>query len=140
MNRFKELFPLVRMFPLAIMQIHTPLVHLRPKFFHPSDLGCPISEETPSPKENINKRWHYYMLSGPTFRSAFVFTINSLALSGFPLTSYHLAEAWLSAFSWLCTLVLQLSENITKCLLFIIIHIFSIHFAINLFYLHNLKT
>ena len=122
------------MFPLAVMQIHPPppLVHLRPKFSHPSDLGCPNSEETPSPKENINERWHYYMLSGPIFRSAFVFTINSLALSGFPLTSYHLAEAWLSAFSWLWTLVLQLSENITKCLLFIIIHIFSIHFAMNL--------
>ena len=60
------------------------------------------------------------MLSGPSFRSAFVFGINSLILSGFPLTSFDLAEASLSAFSWL--------------------HIFSTHFAINLFYLHNFKT
>ena len=35
---------------------------------------------------------------------------------------------------------MQLSQNIPKCLLFIIIHIFGTHFAINLFYLHNLKT
>ena len=34
------------------------------------------------------------MLSGLSFRSAFVFSINSiLILSGFPLTSLHLAEA-----------------------------------------------
>ena len=45
------------------------------------------------------------MLSGPSFRSAFVFSINSLILSGFRLTSFHLAEASLSAFSWLHTLV-----------------------------------
>ena len=44
------------------------------------------------------------MLSGPSFRSAFVFGINSLILSGFPSTSFHLAEASLSAFSWLYTL------------------------------------
>ena len=44
------------------------------------------------------------MLSGPSFRSAFVFGINSLILSGFPLTSFDLAEAS-SAFSWLHTLV-----------------------------------
>ena len=36
-------------------------------------------------------------------------------------------------------LLCVLSKNM-KCLLFIIINIFSIHFAMNLFYLHNLKT
>ena len=45
------------------------------------------------------------MLSGPSFRSAFVFSINSLILSGFSLTSFHLAEASLSVFLWLYTLV-----------------------------------
>ena len=40
-------------------------------------------------------------------------------------------------FIFLC---LQLSKNITKCFLVIIVHIFSTHFAINLFYLHILKT
>ena len=43
------------------------------------------------------------MLSGPSFRSAFVFNINSLILSGFPVTSFNLAEVSLSDFSWLYT-------------------------------------
>ena len=35
-----------------------PLVHLRPKFFHPLDLGRPISNESPSPNDivQVNKR------------------------------------------------------------------------------------
>ena len=45
------------------------------------------------------------MLSGPSFRSAFVFIINSLILSGFLLISFHLAKASISGFSWLYTLV-----------------------------------
>ena len=45
------------------------------------------------------------MLSGPSFRSTFPFSINSLILCGFPLISFHLTEAPLSAFSWLYTLV-----------------------------------
>ena len=45
------------------------------------------------------------MLSGRFFRLVFVFSINSLILSGFPLTSFHLVEASPSAFSWLDTLV-----------------------------------
>ena len=44
------------------------------------------------------------MLSCRSFRSAFVFSINSLILSGLPLSSFHLAEASLSAFWWLYTL------------------------------------
>ena len=64
----------------------TPLVQLRPKFFHPLDLGRPISNEPhpPTPSSNDNqpiKRKQpkdvYYMLSGLFFRSAFVFSINS---------------------------------------------------------------
>ena len=80
------------------------------------------------------------MLSGPSFRSPLVFSVNSLILSDFPLTSFHLAEASLSAFLWLFTFECAVSKNITKCLLSIVIHIFSTHFAINLFYLHNMKT
>ena len=60
-----------------------------------------------------------------------------------PLTPFHVAEASLSAFWWLYTRVCscpKLSKNIMKCLSFITAHIFSTHFAINLFYLHNLKT
>ena len=33
------------------------------------------------------------MLSGLSFKSAFVFRIHSLILSGFPLNSFYLAEA-----------------------------------------------
>ena len=80
------------------------------------------------------------MLLGPSFRSAFVFSINFLILSGFSLTSFHLVEASLSTFLWLYTLVclcVQLSKNITKCLLFVYIHIFSPYFAINL---QSIKT
>ena len=33
------------------------------------------------------------MLSGLSFKSALVFSINSLILSGFPLISFHLAKA-----------------------------------------------
>ena len=51
--------------------------------------------------ENVIQRFDYRMLSGYSFRSAFVFSINSLILPGFPFTSFHLTEASLSAFSWL---------------------------------------
>ena len=44
------------------------------------------------------------MLLGPSFRSTFVFSINSLILSGFLLTSFPLNEASLFAFSWLYAL------------------------------------
>ena len=40
------------------------------------------------------------MLSGPSFRSAFVIIINLSILSGFPLNSFHLAKPSLSAFFW----------------------------------------
>ena len=62
-------------------------------------------------KENIIQGLYYYMLSDLSFRSAFVFSINSLVLSGFPLTSFHLAEASLSAFSWLYTLVSSIVQK-----------------------------
>ena len=83
----------------------TPLVQLRPKFFHPLDLGPHISNEPPypptppSPNDNQsierkhNPSFICYTLSGLSFRSSFVFSINSLSLSCFPLISFHLAEA-----------------------------------------------
>ena len=40
-------------------------------------------------KENISKD-DYDILSCPSFRPTFVFSINSLILSGVPLTSFHL--------------------------------------------------
>ena len=58
-----------------------------------------------SPLHMISNHDHQFMLSDPSFRSAFVFSINSLILSGFSLTSFNCAEAPLFAFSWLYTLV-----------------------------------
>ena len=110
------------------------------------------------------------MLSGFSFRLAFVFSVNSLNLSGFPLTSFHLFEDnfvrrsilknWkplfrlpliakrcdvinvelkthyllFRGFMFLCG---QSSKNITKY--FFKKCFFRTHFAINLFYLPNLK-
>ena len=81
-----------------------------------------------------------YMLSSPSLRSTFVFSINSLILSGFPLTSFHLAEDSLPAFSWLYTLVCAVVQKYQEMpFIYNYLH-FSTQFAINLFYLHNLKT
>ena len=94
----------------------TPYVHLRPTFFHPLDLRLPISNEllSSNDKQSVKRKHNLrmtIMLSGPSFRSAFVFSINSLILSGFPLTFFDLAEASLSAFTWLYTLVCAAVEN-----------------------------
>ena len=69
------------------------------------------------------------MLSSPSFKSPLLLSINSLILSGFPLTFFHLAEAPLSAFLWFHYLTYH-----KMSFLFIIIHIVSPHFPINLFY------
>ena len=79
------------------------------------------------------------MLSGPSFMSAFVFSINSLIFSGFPLTFFHLAEASLSAFSWLYTLVCAVVQKYHEMSFIYNYSHFSTHFESNLFYLHNLK-
>ena len=88
------------------------LVHLRLKFSQRLDPGHPVpSKLSPFSRNYIQsiKRKHnpkddYYMLSGPSFRLAFVFSINSLILPAFPLTSFHLAS-FLFAFSGLYILV-----------------------------------
>ena len=51
----------------------------------------------PSPNDNQSikrkqSKDDYYMLSGLSFRSVFVFSINSLILSGFPLISFYLTD------------------------------------------------
>ena len=74
------------------------------------------------------------MLSGPSFRPAFVFSINSLILSSFPLTFFHLAEVSLSAFSRLYTLVCAVVQNYLQ------IFIFLIFIFRPFFYFHNLKN
>ena len=53
----------------------------------------PLQMITNQLKENIIQGWLLYMLSGPFFMSAFIFSISSLILSDFSLTSFHLVEA-----------------------------------------------
>ena len=66
--------------------------------------------------------------------------LNSLILLGFPLTSFHLAEASRSIFSWLYTLMCEVLQKYHEMSFIYNYSHLSIHFAINLFYLHNLKT
>ena len=54
------------------------------------------------------------MLSSPTFKSAFAFSMNSLILPGFPLTSFHLAEASVFALSWHYTLACAFVQKYHK--------------------------
>ena len=61
-------------------------------------------------KENIIQGWLLYVIRS-FLQLAFVSSINSLILSGFLLTSFHLAEASRSPFSWLYGLV---SANVQK--------------------------
>ena len=68
---------------------------LRPKFFYPLDLGRPVSNEPPPPndsqsiKRKRNPRMTTIMLPGLSFRSAFVFSINSCCVVYFDLFSFH---------------------------------------------------
>ena len=66
------------------------------------------------------------MLSGPSFRLAFVFSINSYILPGFPLTFFYLAEASISAFSWLYTLVCAGVQKYHEIVLFTVIQFLAL--------------
>ena len=72
---------------------------------------------------------------------SFVFSVNSLISSGFPLASFHLVEPSLSAFSWLYTLVCEFVQKYHEMsFLFIITHNLSTHFAVNLFFFPQLEN
>ena len=129
----------------------TPLVHLRPKIFHPLDVGRPISNELPltfSPllqmmtsNQSIKKK-HNAKITIIYYKSflqvGFPFQYQLISLACNSLISFHLAEASLSAFSWLYTLYAFAQKYHEMSYIFN--YIFSSHFAIVLFYLHNLKT
>ena len=93
-----------------------------------------VQDQTNPPCQIITNQLKENMLPGPISKSAFVFNINSLILLGFPLASFHLAEASLSAFVWFYTRACS-CPNITNCLLLIIVYIFSTRLTINLFHL-----
>ena len=83
----------------------------------PLTLDVQFQTNRPPPPPNDNqsvKRKHNHMLSGPSFKLAFVFSINSLILPGFPLTSLHLAEASLTTFLWVYTLVCAVVQKYNK--------------------------
>ena len=91
-----------------------PLVHLRPKFFHPLDVGRPISNEPhppPPPSPNDNQSIKKDVIEG-----LLLYVIESFLQVGFPFQYqlinlacisfdfFSFTEASLSAFSWLYTL------------------------------------
>ena len=93
-------------------QFSPPLSIYVQNYLTPLTLDIQFQMNIPLPSPNNNQpikrkqsKDQYYMLSGPSFRLLFVFSINSLIFPGFPLTSFHLAEASLSAVLWLYTLV-----------------------------------
>ena len=59
------------------------------------------------------------MLSGPSFSSAFIFSRNSLFLSEFPFTSFHVVKPCNLLYRGFILLCVQLSKNITECLLWL---------------------
>ena len=86
----------------------------------------------PPPLQMITNQWKENMIQGWL---SCVITI----LSGFSLTSFHLAEASLSAFSWIYILVCAVVQKYHKLSFIYNYAHFSAHFAINLLYLHNLN-
>ena len=124
----------------------TPLVHLLPKFFHSVDLGRPISKKTPPSslqmvtnqlKENVNPRMTIYVIKFfLQFGLRFHYQLINIVWLSFDFFLFR----WSLTICFFVALYSCVCKHIMKCLLFIIIHILSTHFAINLFYLHNLKT
>ena len=94
----------------------TLLVYLHPKVFHPLDLGRPISNELPTPFPNDNQSVKKSIIQGWLLHGIRSFLQvgfrfhhqNSLIFFGFPLTSFHLVEASLSAFK-ICS---KINENL----------------------------
>ena len=106
-----------------IFKTPLPLFHQCPKFVHPLGFGRPISNEPPpSPSDNQSiKRKHNPKMTiiyhhAQSFRSAYIFSINSLILFGLTLTSFHWADVSPSAFWWLYTLACAVVQNYQEML------------------------
>ena len=78
-----------------------------PLFIYVQNSSTPLTLDALSPNDNqsIKRKNNPMVLPRPSLRSAFLFSISSLIISGFPFTSFRLAEASRSAFLWLYTLV-----------------------------------
>ena len=79
-------------------------------------------------KKNINQGILLFVMRS-FLKVGLPFSINSLILSGFPLIYFHLAEASLSTFSWLYTLVWVVVQKYHKMYF---LYIYSAHFAIKI--------
>ena len=117
---------------------------------------CPSTSKIPPPPwpwtSNFRRAPSLQMIVNPlnenSFQGWLLYVIRSFLQVGFRFPYQPINLVWISFEDSLLYLLLrgfillcvQLSENIKKCLLLKIIHIFSTHFAINLFYLHNLKA
>ena len=122
-----------------------PPTFLVQNFFHPLDLGRLISNDPPFQmitnqlKKNMIQRWLYVIRSFLQVGFHFQYQLINLVWLSFDFFSLSWRPHDL-VFCGFIFLSVQLSKNITKCLLFIIIHVLCAHLAINLFYLHNMKT
>ena len=124
----------------------TPLLHLRPKFFYPLDLGRPLSNETPSSflmitnqlKENIIQGWLLHVIrSFLQFGFRFQYQlINFVWLSfGFFSFSWSLTTCFcLALYSFVCS-----NPKVSNVFFYNFSH-FWYSFGTSLFYFHNLKT
>ena len=90
-------------------------------------------------KRKYNPRWLLYVIRsflqvGFRFQYQFI-NLARLSLDLFSFSWSLTICFFVALYSCVCS-----CPKVLKCPLFIIIHIFSTHFAMNLFYLHNLKT
>ena len=116
-------------------------------FFTPLTLDVQFQMKHHSPndnqsiKKNIIQEWLLYVIR-PFFQTGFRFQYQLINLVWLSFDFFHLAEASLLylLLRGFIFLRVQLSENIKKCLLFIVIPIFSTHFAINLSFCTTWKS
>ena len=100
-----------------------PLVHLRPKFLHPLDLGRAISNEFPPPfplqmitnqlkefKENIIQGWRLYVIRS-FLQVNFRFQYQLINLVWFTFEFFSFSWSLISASSWLYTIVCAVVQN-----------------------------
>ena len=130
---------------MQIFQFSRPLIphiHLRPMFFHPLDLGRPISNEPPLQmitsqlKEKKIQGWLLYVIR--SFLQIGLRFECQLAWISFDFFSSETSQF---AFWWLYT---QMRAAVGKyhemSFIYNSSHFLITYFAINLFYLYNLKT
>ena len=134
-----------------IFQFSRPLnslVHLSPKFFHPLTLDVQFQTNIPSPNDNqSNKRKHNQRVTVICNQvlpsSRFLLQYQPINLVWLPFDFFHLAEASILYLLLRGSILLCVWAVVRKHQEMSLIYNFSLirtHFAINMCYLHNLKT